>query len=272
MNVEEIKVNVKRFFSNPNTVTFFLVIGLIVVVYFIYNAIVQSAISPVTLPYSTSLIKERTQITREMISTIQVSGTFVTSSGEGLIQNSMQIIDSYVAKGYQIPAMSFFYKDALNNEDISQDTEFDNLPDGYTIFQLEVDFHSTYGCSIMNGNYIDIFFKATSDSAATDTGKKIIFDKFIESIQVLKVVDNEGFDVFTYTDDDDEPEPKFLYFAVPLEVYELLYTATLIPSNDIELIPVPRNAGYSETPKETSIANPAIEDFINSKKAAYNLY
>ena len=264
MNVDEIKVNIKRFFANPNTLTFILVIAMIVGLYFVYNTIVNNAISPVTLPYSTTLIKEKTQITRDMLSTVQISGTFVTGVGDGLMQSTMQIIDSYVAEGYQIPAKSFFYKEAIADENLSQSTEFDDLPDNYSIYQLEVDFHSTYGCSIMAGNYIDIYLKATSDSSGI-TGKKIIFDKFIESIQVKKVVDKDGNDVFTFTDDDDEPEPKFMYFAVPIEYHELLSLAEKIPTNDIELIPVPRNAGYSETPKETTIANSALEDFIVSK-------
>lgn len=264
MNVEEIKTNIKRFFSNPNTLTFILVIILIVIIYFIYNSMINKAISPVTLPYANELLKEKTQITNEKISVVQISGTFVTGSGEGLVQNRGLINEAYVAEGYLIPKNSFFYKEALAAEETTAKNDFANLPDNYTIFQLEVDFHSTYGCSIMSGNYIDIYLKATSDN--TDgSGKKIIFDKFIESIQVKKVVDKDGNDVFTYTDDDDEPNPKFLYFAVPIKYYELLYTATLIPTNNIQLIPVPRNAGYSENPKETSIANEALEDFILSK-------
>ena len=45
----------------------------------------------------------------------------------------------------------------------------------------------------------------------------------------------------------------------------LLETAMLITSNSIDLIPVPRNAGYSENPEDTSIANEAIAEFILSK-------
>ena len=51
MNVEEIKTNVKRFFSNPNTLTFILVMVLIVIVYFVYNSMINEAISPVTSSY-----------------------------------------------------------------------------------------------------------------------------------------------------------------------------------------------------------------------------
>lgn len=266
MNMDDVKTNIKRFFSNPNTVTFLLVIVLIVIVYIVYNALVNKAISPVTLPYSTELLREKTQITNDKIGTIEISGSFVTGSGEGLIQTRGQLIDSYVAEGYQVPANSFFYQEALADEETSSKTSFDDIPDGYTIFQLEVDFHSTYGCSIMDGNYIDIYLRSSTDQTP-DGVERVIFDKFIESIQVKAVVDEEGNNVFTYTEDDEEPKPKFLYFAVPIDYYELLYAATLI--NDIELIPVPRNAGYSENPKETSIANPNLENFILNYAVIY---
>ena len=110
MDVENVKVNIQRFLSNPNTMTFLLVIVLIVVVYFIYNSLVNRAVAPVTLPFSSKLLSEETEITGDVVSTVKLSGTFVTSSGEGLIQNRGQIIGKYVAVGYQIPQNSFFYK------------------------------------------------------------------------------------------------------------------------------------------------------------------
>lgn len=259
MNVDEIKTHLKRFISNPNTLTFLLVIALIVVVYFIYNGMVNRAISPATIPYSTQVIKEKTKIINDMIGSVRISGTFITSSGEGLLQSRGQIIDKWVAEGYQIPIHSFFYNDAITNVSPSEANDFSDIPDDYTIYRLPVTFHSTYGCSIMPGNYIDIYFKAVDDT------NKIIYEQFIKSIQVLKVVDKEGYNVFTSTEDDDTPKPAYLLFAVPLEYFELLQTANLIKSNNIELVPVPRNAGYSENPEPTSIANEAIEQFILSK-------
>jgi len=59
MDVENVKVNIKRFLSNPNTMTFLLVIVLIVVVYFIYNSLVNRAVAPVTLPYTTKRKKQK---------------------------------------------------------------------------------------------------------------------------------------------------------------------------------------------------------------------
>ena len=51
------------------------------------------------------------------------------------------------------------------------------------------------------------------------------------------------------------------------EYYELLQASVL--TEKMELIPVPRNAGYSENPKETSIANPNIENFIHNHAIIY---
>lgn len=260
MDVENVKVNIKRFLSNPNTMTFLLVIVLIVVVYFIYNSLVNRAVAPVTLPFSSKLLSEETEITGDVVSTVKLSGTFVTSSGEGLIQNRGQIIGKYVAVGYQIPQNSFFYKSAITNEENTNKGIAEDFPDGYTAFQLKVDFHKTYGCSIMPGNYIDLYFKAKSDD-----NKQVIYDLFIKSIRVEAVLDKEGNNVFTHTAEDKEPKPDRLIFAVPDDYKELLETAMLITSNSIELIPVPRNAGYSENPEDTSIANEAIAEFILSK-------
>lgn len=260
MDVENIKVNLKRFISNPNTLTFLLVIALIIVVYFVYNSLVNRAVSPVTLSYCTKLLSEETEITGDVVSTVKLSGTFVTSSGEELVQNRGQILNKFVALGYQIPQNSFFYRSAITDEANTNKRVTDDIPDGYTTFELKVDFHKTYGCSIMPGNYIDLYFKAK-----TDKDDKIIYDLFIKSIRVEAVLDKEGNNVFTHTKEDEEPKPELLVFAVPNDYKELLETASLITSNSIELIPVPRNAGYSENPEDTSIANEAIVAFIQSK-------
>lgn len=259
MDTEKIKVNIKRFFSNPNTMTFLLVIALIVAVYFVYSYMVNRAVQPATLPYAIEKISSKTEITQDHVGSVKISGTFITASGAGLIQNRMNVIGKYVAEGYQIPEKSFFYTEQLVDEKTAEKTTVSDAPDGYTVFDLDVSFHSTYGCSIMPGNYIDLYFKATDDNGY------IMFGKFIESLKVTKVVDKDGNDVFASYDDARQPKPTKIYFIVPREYNDLLRTAFLIPSNNIEIIPVPRNAGYSENPKETSIANEEIENFILSK-------
>jgi len=255
MDTEKIKKGLQRFISNPNTLTFILVIGLIILVYCVYDYLIGKATEPVSVPYANQLIKENTQITRDMIGTVKISGGFVSTSS-GLVQNAGEIIDKYVQKGYQIPQYSFFYKEQLTNAESANDTIFGSMPSGYTSYALKVNFHTTYGCSIMDKDYIDLYFKSVDDDG------KIIFAKFIKSIQVLQVVDKDGYDVFTSTEEGNEPKPDRILFAVPMEYAEMLTNALKLKS--AELIPVPRNAEYSENPEDTSIASSAVVDFINA--------
>lgn len=264
MDVEKIKVNIKRFFSNPNTLTFLLVLVLIVIIYLGYSYLIKTATKPATLPYALKKINAKTEITPDVVGSVKISGTFVAASGSGLIKNAGQVYNKYVAEGYQVPEKSFFYEEMLADEKIAEETAVSKAPDGFTLFALNVNFHSTYGCSIMPGNYIDIYLKASENG-------QIMFEKFIESIKVTKVVDSKGEDVFTKVDDESNkmPNPSKLYFIVPTSYYELLSKALLISASDLELVVVPRNSGYSEKPKETAIASENAEYFILSK--AYTL-
>lgn len=266
MDMDSLKTNIKRFFSNPNTLTFILVIILIVIIYFVYNYMVERAISPVNVPYATSTINSKEKITKDLVNSVQITGNFITASGNGLIQNRNNIINKYVASGYQIPEGSFFYEDAIASESEQDKTDYTDLPDGYTIYSLAVDFHMTYGNSIMPGNFIDLYFKADDDSNITSNGSKaIIYEKFIKSIQVLSVKDSKGLDVFTEVDSSaTEVKPATMTFAVPIEYYELLKKAEKINSG-IQIIPVPRNAGYSSNPGNTEIVSSAVQEFIIEK-------
>ena len=259
MDTEKLKTNIKRFFSNPNTMTFLLVIALIVAVYFVYSYMVNRAVQPATVPYALQKITAKKEITTDLVGTVKISGSFITSAGRVLVQNRNGIIGKYVAEGYQVPEKSFFYTEQLIDEKTAEKTTVSDAPDGYTVFDLDVSFHSTYVCSIMPGNDIDLYFKAVDDDGT------IMFGKFIESIKVTKVVDKDGYDVFALDDDNKQPQPKKIYFIVPVAYNELLRKAFLISSGSIEIIPVPRNAGYSENPKETEIVNEDITNFILSK-------
>ena len=260
MDMDKLKTNIKRFFSNPNTLTFILVIVLIIIIYAVYSYMVNKATSPVRIPYCTDTIRSMNEIKEEYIGTVQLSGNFVSANGSGLIQNSRNIKGKYVAPGYMIPSNSFFYTEAVADSAVAEKTKFSDLPNDYTIYQLDVDFHSTYGNSIMTGNYIDLYFKAVNK----ENDNKIIFAQFIKSIQVLAVTDKDGADVFTESKDE-EPKPKSLWFAVPTQFFELLKSAEKIEGYNIKIIPVPRNAGYSENPEDTTIASQEVKDFILDK-------
>ena len=243
MDVSKIKTGIKRFFSNPNTLTFFLVIALIIVIYFVYSYMIGRAVAPVTVPYAVKDIKPLTEITSEDIGTVELSGNFVTANGSNLLQAQRNILHRYVAGGYSIPRNSFFYADAIADSSIADKTLLSVMPDYYSNFELPVDFHSTYGCSIMSGNYIDLYIKMRDP----DQDNKIIYTWFITSLQVIKVFNSEGKDVFT-ENDEETMDPETLVFLVPDKYKSYLTIASHMSKYDVEIYPVPRNAGYTENP------------------------
>ena len=255
MDKERIKVGIKKFFSNPNTVTFILVLVLIVIVYFVYNTMVNKAIAPVSVPYCTQQIKAMKEISEDSVSFIEISGNFITANGSGLVQAKRNVVGKFVKPGYQISENSFFYTDALADESIQEKTAFSDIPDGYTIYPLETSFEETYASSIMPGNRIDLYFIGTDP--AEDS--KFVFGQFIKSIEVLKVVDDNGYDVFTESPSE-EPKPRYIYFAVPDEYFT--YLSIIQRQNNMKVIPIPRNAGYTENPEPTSLVSDYIEGFI----------
>ena len=269
MDTEKFKKNVIRFFSNPNTLTFIFAIVAIVVLYKVYSYMVDNAVQPTNVYYANTNLFEDTQITSDVVNQIEISGSFLSSQGGALAQNYNQIYNKYVAKGYRIPENSFFYNEALTSEDADDITPFTNIKDNYTIFRLSVNFHNTLGCSIMDGDYIDIFLK-TNVKEGEDGEELLVYNMLVKSIQVLLVVDDEGENVFTTTADGEKLEPKYIYFAVPIETYKLLEIAQRGSQYDIELVPVPRDSSYSENPEEPSIANAKLEDLIYSQASAWN--
>jgi len=253
-----IVTTIKRFLGNKNTVTIIGVILGIIVLYIGYNYRVKQATTPVTVPYAKEEISSRTLITSEMIGYMEVSSSVVSNS-TNMITNASELIDHYVAFGTTIPANSLFYKSQILTSDEMPDSAFADIPDGYTIFSLGVNQHTTYGNSIYPGNYIDLYFKGVDDT------NKIMFGKLIESIEVLAVKDSNGNHVFETTVE--SRTPAELLFAVPDDMYLLLMKAGYISGSSIEIIPVPRNASYSANPGDTVVSSDVIRDFILSKSA-----
>jgi len=145
-----------------------------------------------------------------------------------------------------------FYKSQLVEKQDLPDTAWDEIPDGATIFSLSVDSHSTYGNSIMPKNFIDLYIKATDENG------KVIFGKFIESIEVLAVRDSSGNDVFS--DSDVKKNSSELLFAVQDDLFMLLSEATFV--GGVEIVPVPRNEAF-RTEGNTTGTQVSKEELVN---------
>lgn len=250
--MQNIWIGIKRFFKNKNTVTIFAILLSVGILFWAYNDRIKSATQPVSVPYATRALAPRTLITKDMISTRQVPGGVVKNSK--VLLSSLNIVGKYVANDSVIPNGGLFYEDMVVNWEDIPSSLYSDIPDGYTIYLLSVDMEKTYGNSIFPGNYIDLYYKGSDDAKHNN---KLIYSKFIESIRVLAVVDNNGNNVFET--DGDPLSPSYLVFSVPDDIYVLLLKA-----GQNHLIPVQRNYKYSENPKPTQIYpdNSRIQELI----------
>lgn len=261
--MNNVLANLKRMLGNKNTVTIIGVLIGIAVILIGYNYRVNTAVQPVKVPYATTRIVGKTQITYEMIDQIKVSQSFIDETPD-LYTNYAELIsgDKYVNYDTVIPKGALIYKSQIVEKKDIPDSAFDNIPNGYTIFSLSVNLHSTYGNSIMPGNYIDLYMKATDDNGL------LIFGKFIESIKVLGVRDSGGNDVFV--DSQATKTPSELLFAVPDNLFLLLSKATNLGTNNITILPVPRNKAYSQEAAlkqegATQVTSDQLQEMILSK-------
>lgn len=247
--------NLKRFLSNKNTVTILAVFLGVVFLYIAYNSRVKQAIEPKSVPVASQDLTANQVITSDMIEYVDVTSSFVTKS-PNLVTNANQLIGKKIAPGNSIPKSGFFFTDQLSVSDDNVDPTTANIPDGYTLFELKVDLQSTYGNSIYPGNYIDLYLQASYQD-------KLIYGKFIESIEVLDVRDSSGKHVFD--GGKSSGTPAILLFAVPDDMHLLLNKAKLL--SGINMYPVPRNASYSENPGKTVVKSEFIKALIESRSA-----
>ena len=246
-----ILVKFKRFLSNKNTVTILCVLGGILVLYIGYNWRVTSATEPVRIPYAKNTLSSRHVITADDIGYMEVANT-VVSKMKNVVRNSGQLIGKEVTYGNVVQENSFFFQGDVEDPSTNQGTSalLSNIEDGYTLVYLDVNLHTTFGNAIYPGNYIDLWFEGT------DGNRRFIYGKFIQSIRVLDVTDDDGNSVFETGAE--SRTPAQLLFAVPDELKALLEKAKLVG----DLVPVPRNKSYSENPGATEVSSSYLENFV----------
>ena len=246
----------KKLLANKNTVTVIGLIAVIAVLYFAYNFRVNQATNPVTVPYAIKNIGPSTQITADMVGTIKVSPSMVS---DGVIRKAADVVDNYSNIDTVIPKGSLFFTRTVVTKENLPAGDILDYEQGYVLYNMAVDMNSTYGNSVVPGNYIDLYLKAIFDNGS------LVYGKFIESIEVLDVRDSQGKHVFD--GGESSGTPSVLLFAVPDDMHLLLNKARLINTNSIEIYPVPRNASYSENPGETVVKSDFLKNFILAKSA-----
>ena len=244
--------SLKKFLSNKNTITILGVLVGVVVLYLGYNWRVTKSIQPILVPYSTSTLLAGTRITEEYINYASIPKDTVSGMGN-LVTNVSEISGKLVSYDSKIPQNGFFFKENLISEEEMPDSVFSNIPDGHTIFGMQVTNTKLLGNSIFPGDLIDIYMYTTEDG-------KVVYGRFIKQIEVLAVKDSNGNNVFT--DKDDLGEASMLLFAVPEDLFLLLKKAEKV---GIEFDLVPRNDSYSTGVSIAELKSDELKDMIINK-------
>lgn len=241
----------KRFIGNKNTVTLLAIIVCVVILWLFYNGRVKKAVSTAYVCRATEAIPARAQITQDMVSTTKVLSSQVTPN---MVTDCSQVIGKYVSYATEMQPNSYFYEGNLMTKEEMPNSAFENIPDGFTIYNMSVSFDSTYANSIFPGQYIDLWMRTQDETGA------LIYGKFIQSINVLGVKDSEGQNVFETTIE--TREPSQLLFAVPDDLYKLLKEAEYL---GMEIVIVPRNNNYSANPGETLKSSEYLVSLIENQ-------
>lgn len=249
-----IGTTIKRFLSNKNTVTLIAIVVCTIILYIFYNNRVNNAVQTTYVCYAVETIPARTEITSEMVDTIKVLSSQVSSN---MVTSCDQVVGKYASYANEIPQNSYFYESMLMTGEDMPDSAFDDIPDGYTLYNLSVTFESTYGNAIFPGDYIDLYLRTE------DVSGLLLYGKFIQSIQVLGVKDSEGKNVFETTVE--TRTPSQLLFSVPEDLYLLLKKAEYL---GLEIVIVPRNNNYTANEGETLVSSDYLKQLVLDQTAA----
>lgn len=246
--------SVKKFVSNKNTVTILGVIVCIIILYLGYNFRINQRVSLTRVPYASTTIQPRTEITSSMVNYMSVPAAFLVGS---YYKDKNDIVGKYSNYNTIIAEGSLFYTDLVVDGSKLPDSALLNIPDGYTPINYKVNMDSTYANSMMPDDYINIYFKATDDDGT------IMFGKFVSNVKVLSVKDSSGRNVFENTDE--ARTPAYMIFALPEDMHLLFRKAIYLSSSyGVELILVPNTQELTEK-DSVYVSSEDIQKFINDK-------
>ena len=260
--MENLKVTLKRFFSNKNTVSIICGVLAILVLYIGYNIRIKSLTDPISVPYALNTINPGEQITSGDVGTTNVPKSMIKGS---VITTASSVIGKYANADSVIPQGSLFYSRSVVSKESLPGVQAYDYPEGHVLVNLDVNMSTTYGNLVYPGNYIDIYLKAVNkideENITSDTKDMIMVGKLIENVKVLAVVDANGDNVFSNLEQ--KGSPAMVLFAVPEEYHILLRKAMYLRTYEATLIPVPTKESLKTEPGEVAISSENLKNFIN---------
>ena len=266
------------FLKNKNTVTALASILIVIILVLGYNIRVSQATTPVQIPYANRIIEPRTKIDESMIDYMSIPSASIKGK---IYRNRGDIVGRYTKENVLIPNGSFFYVEALTEDEGNTEEElYEKIEKGETLNYIKVNLLSSYSNSIVPGNYIDIYAYVQDDN-------KNKIAKLLENIKVIAVRTSSGENVFESSTT--ARIPYVIYFGLPYEQDMLLKKIHAINSwgagvsgtvneNDdnqistnmtsITLTPIPTTVGFDTKSKEkikVSISSTEMEKIINDR-------
>ena len=246
----------KRFFKNKNTVTIIGVIVILVLLYIGYSSQINKAVNPVTVYVATETIQPRTEITSDMVQTIDMPNISVS---EDVLLSRDSIVGRYSNINSVIPKGSMFFKDMVVDKQDLPDAPFMKLKEGNVAYNFPVDMQTTYGNSIFPGKFVDIYMKIGNGA-----DEKVMIGKLIENVEVLAVKDSAGRAVFENTSE--ERTPAMMIIGLSQDHYNLLIKAYYLSDLGVVLYPVPREAGSAN---QATASTQELKEYIITKEKEY---
>ena len=241
----------KKFFTNRTTVTIIGIVAGIAVLAGFYFYRVNNAINPTEVPVATRTISATEEITSDDVEMVDIGSSFLSDAD--VLTSVNDIVGKYVDTGTSIPEGGMFYNSQVVEKEELPNSIFDQIPDGYTIYQLRVNIESTYSNSIFPGDKIDLWISTKEDDL-------VYFSEFIKGIEVLAVRDADGNNVFDITSGN---RPAWLLFAVKTNIYRYLKVIEFM--GNMTVTPVPRNKTYNTESGATEITNVQLLNMIRSR-------
>ena len=243
--MNNLAISLKKFFTNKNTVTIIGVVAILIILYFMYTKTIETQTDKKLVPVAAKEIPAETEITEDMITTVQVANAAMPEKVE---KDSNNIKGKYTCQSSMIPEGSMFYSDALCNYDELPGSWIKSLePDENGImpvpYSFPVNITTTYGNAIQPGDYVDFWAKAileTTDNKGNTT-KGLIYSKVFENAKVLSVTDSEGQNVFK----NEVGEPAFLNFGLTPDHYKFFKYMENVEEHRIDIIVVPRGGNVA---------------------------
>lgn len=247
--------SLKKFVGNKNTVTIIGVVLCVFVLYVGYSARIRQATDPVQVPCANIDIQPRTEITPDMVRTVEVPTKFL--EGTSFYSRKEDIIGKYSNYNTIISKGSLFYSGLLVDAAYLPNSAFLNVEKGHTVVSYKVNMDSTYANSMMPDDYIKIYFKAKNDDGT------IMFGKFLDKVKILDVKDSSGQHVFENSAE--ARIPAYMLFALPEDMHLLFRKAIYLSSSyGVELILVPNTQELTQE-EAVIVSSKDIQDFINDK-------